>query len=425
MALSEARAAWQRTANRCFVQEDAKRAPKLACCPTVPSSVKQADPGPNRGQNVPSTIYVPSNLNVSYSNLSPSSKWWLYVQPNCGYQKDSMDEQFNSVEGGTGTLARSEEDPAGLIGQSITKHLSCEKTEFGVKEEEFVTFSTWNCQDPLKVEDVGDLKVEADSKSSWIEVDKNTPWWRTADMDELASFVAQSSLDHLENCDLPRPQNAHLKKDVDSISCSAHDGIPGSLLDTKLGTGTHYHHNAHLHTASACQKLEGHSLSGADETSRDTPTHERMLEMDNFGNDATKAQLMEALRHSQTRAREAEIAANQACAEKEHVVKLVFRQASQLFAYKQWLKLLQLETMYLQFINNTSQSVSTVLPPVLPWKPQRTRKIRKNSDTSSSRKWACPQYDASKYAVVFALGLGLAGAGFLLGWTFGWMLPTW
>ncbi|KAL6994303.1 hypothetical protein U1Q18_012410, partial [Sarracenia purpurea var. burkii] len=29
----EARAAWQKIANRCFVQEDAKRAPKLACAP--------------------------------------------------------------------------------------------------------------------------------------------------------------------------------------------------------------------------------------------------------------------------------------------------------------------------------------------------------------------------------------------------------
>lgn len=158
---------------------------------------------------------------------------------------------------------------------------------------------------------------------------------------------------------------------------------------------------------------------------RDIPTHESMLEMDMFGDDTSKAQLMEALRHSQTRAREAEIAANQACAEKEHVVKLVFRQASQLFAYKQWLQLLQLETMYLQFINNTSQSVSMALPPVLPWTPQKIRKIQKNSDTSSNRKRGCPQYDDSKCAVVFALGLGLAGAGFLLGWAIGWMLPTW
>jgi hypothetical protein len=34
MAAAEARAAWQRTTNRCFVQQDAKRVPKLDCCPS-------------------------------------------------------------------------------------------------------------------------------------------------------------------------------------------------------------------------------------------------------------------------------------------------------------------------------------------------------------------------------------------------------
>jgi len=40
MAAAEAGAVWQRTANRCFVQEDAKRAPKLACCQSSSSSSK-------------------------------------------------------------------------------------------------------------------------------------------------------------------------------------------------------------------------------------------------------------------------------------------------------------------------------------------------------------------------------------------------
>ncbi|KAL0347715.1 UNVERIFIED_CONTAM: hypothetical protein Scaly_1787500 [Sesamum calycinum] len=145
--------------------------------------------------------------------------------------------------------------------------------------------------------------------------------------------------------------------------------------------------------------------------------------------DASKARLLEALRHSQTRAREAEHVAKQACAEKDHVVKLVFRQASQLFAYKQWLQLLQLENMYFQFKNAKAQTSSAVFPVMLPWTPLRTRKMRKSWQKPSSRKRARrprPQiHDVGRYAVVFALGLGLVGAGLLLGWTIGWLLPTW
>ncbi|KAJ1413759.1 hypothetical protein SESBI_19250 [Sesbania bispinosa] len=46
MAGAEARALWQRTANRCFVQEDAKRAPKLACCQSSCATSKLVDAGP-------------------------------------------------------------------------------------------------------------------------------------------------------------------------------------------------------------------------------------------------------------------------------------------------------------------------------------------------------------------------------------------
>lgn len=148
-----------------------------------------------------------------------------------------------------------------------------------------------------------------------------------------------------------------------------------------------------------------------------------MVEMHTIENDASKAQLLEALCHSQTRAREAERAAKQACAEKEHVVKLVFRQASQLFAYKQWLQLLQFESMYLEFLNNSTQSV-----PLVFLTPQRTKAIQTTRRTPSSRKrnQQChPQCEASKYAVVFSIGLGLAGAGFLLGCTIAWMFPSW
>lgn len=142
-----------------------------------------------------------------------------------------------------------------------------------------------------------------------------------------------------------------------------------------------------------------------------------------------KARLLEALRHSQTRAREAETVAKQACAEKEHVVKLVFRQAQQLFAYKQWVQLLQLENMYLQLKNNKILSAS---PEISPWSWTGARSKKgwmKSSRNRGRRSRLRPRhrarYDVSKYAIVFALGLGLVGAGLLLGWTIGWMLPTW
>jgi hypothetical protein len=141
--------------------------------------------------------------------------------------------------------------------------------------------------------------------------------------------------------------------------------------------------------------------------------------------DPCKAQLLEALRHSQTRAREAEKVAKQACAEKEHTIKLFFKQASQLFAYKQWFQLLQLETLYYQ-MKNSDQPMSNIFPVVLPWIPRKGRKLRKSWQKSSKGKRVkrChPKHDIGTYAVAFALGLSLVGAGLLLGWTVGWMLP--
>lgn len=161
---------------------------------------------------------------------------------------------------------------------------------------------------------------------------------------------------------------------------------------------------------------------------RDSPTHERNLELGRLEDDAGKAQLLEALHHSQTRARQAETVAKQACAETEHVVKLVFRQAQQLFAYKQWLQLLQLENMYLQLKNNKLLSAAAGSPAISPWTTPRNRKMQKGWMKSSRRnrvRRSRPRYDVGKYAIVFALGLGLVGAGWLLGWTIGWMLPMW
>ncbi|KAJ0817285.1 hypothetical protein HanPI659440_Chr00c07g0717681 [Helianthus annuus] len=69
MAAAEARAAWQRTANRYFVQEDAKRAPKLACVPPSSSSSsslsKQTNPRP---PTTGITDFAPPEINSMYSS---------------------------------------------------------------------------------------------------------------------------------------------------------------------------------------------------------------------------------------------------------------------------------------------------------------------------------------------------------------------
>ncbi|XP_039025270.1 uncharacterized protein LOC120158519 [Hibiscus syriacus] len=102
MAAAEARAVWQRTANRFFVQEDAKRAPKLACCQSS-SSTKQADSSPTGATDTnhhTETDSMPLNRNPSYSNLPPDTRWWLQLQPSYGPRMglSLTDDQLNALE---------------------------------------------------------------------------------------------------------------------------------------------------------------------------------------------------------------------------------------------------------------------------------------------------------------------------------------
>ncbi|KAL7083105.1 hypothetical protein ACP275_14G141400 [Erythranthe tilingii] len=423
MALAEARAAWQRTGNRCLVQEDAKRAPKLAYCSSVPPPCsKPSETGPTTSpspQDIPPTSAAsnPFDRNSSYSNLSPNSRWWLHLQPNYPCHKGFTDEIDTSQI---------------KDGNFVTR----ETKDLTLKEEKFRSFCDVDSQDCYFDEPRDECVVVSCgvskntnehcfySESSWIGAgEKNSPWWRTADTEELALLVAQKSHDLIENCDLPNPQNTHLKKETST-------NISTSLTVRKPGI---------IAARNSCQKLsmsaEEQSMPGAGKPLRDRAALERMPEMhakeeddddddDDGVDDASKAQLLQALRYSQTRAREAEEVAKQACAEKEHVVKLVFRQASQLFAYKQWIQLLQLENMYFQSNNNNNNKSHHETVVLLPGKSVRSRKMRKGSNRSKRAKGSRPWYEVGRYAIVFALGLGLVGAGLLLGWTIGWMLPS-
>lgn len=478
MAAAEARAVWQRAANRCFVQEDAKRAPKLACCPSSSSSSKQADAGHANaadGPDHPPVGFMPLNR-TSYSNLPPDTRWWLQLQPNYGYQKGLTSEQLNALEAevemlidGTasktseldGAYAQNEDGSGRVDGGKNTESFfdvdninfaGCveKDPDFGKQEvnalnsknaQDLEVNNMWKYYELVETEPIGSSaskqpsELYLDSESSWIGVEKNEPWWRTADTDELASLVVQKSLDHIENCDLPPPQKMHVRSDPFApLGSFVHKGNFGSSLDRKAQTGTLSNLTLHLKGSSSLGSADGRQWASAeDRHGSDKPfssyntNHKDLTEMQGItDNDPSKAQLLEALRHSQTRAREAEKAAKQAHEEKEHIISLFLRQASQLFAYKQWFHLLQLENLYSQ-IKNKDHPISTLFPVTLPWTPYKAKKQRKSwqKATKGRRgKRAQPRYDISKYAVAFALGLSLVGAGLLLGWTIGWMLPT-
>lgn len=119
------------------------------------------------------------------------------------------------------------------------------------------------------------------------------------------------------------------------------------------------------------------------------------------------------------------MAAQKAYNEKDHIVKLLFKQASHLFAYKQWLQMLQLESLCLQLKIKDNQ-IATLFP-ILPWMPLKEKpsndKDNSNPNRRRGKKKKNKKCNFCRYAVVFAVGLSLAGAGILLGWTLGCLIP--
>ncbi|KAL2345919.1 hypothetical protein Fmac_007204 [Flemingia macrophylla] len=372
MAAAEARALWQRTANRCFVQEDAKRAPKLACCQSSCATSKFIDAGPASTADESDHTAVNAtyfNRKSSVSNLPPDSRCWLYLQPNYGYQKGLTYEQLNALEDEVERLIASDNKNSQELMDVMAKHEKMDIDCVGC------------CSESSK--ETNDFSLESDY--SWIESDKAEPWWRTTDRDELASFVSQKSLNHIENCDLPPPQKKHLRGypcariNNDKIKTATYDWEAKSRSFSNLTDHTQGILDSGLmHKNTGSSANEGLLFFASDKASSHTRKHEDVKKsQQTFDGDASKAQLMEALCHSQTRAREAEEAAKKAYAEKEHIVTLIFKQASQLFAYKQWLQLLQLETLCSQ-IKNKDQPISTLFPVALPWMSCEGRSGRGN-----------------------------------------------
>ncbi|XP_074263408.1 uncharacterized protein LOC141586170 [Silene latifolia] len=460
MAAAEARAAWQRV-NRYFVQEDAKRAPKLASRQSSNTSSKQVDTGPVNSTDSTDHLaigFMPFNRTPPYSNLPPDAKWWLQMEPNYVHHRGLntnhfSDRKINVESSPTFTMESPPKVEAAVVIEDSMHSLKNEDLEsfLDVKKHSELTSEELNLgdskvdQDSLDVKNMTDyydlMEMElvggsvfkqstdfsSSADSSWVGGEK-VPWWRVTDGEELASFVAHKSLLHIENCDLPPPQKMKVRREsCKRTSFMGQEEIFMASVECETQSEAMYSPSSggsqEKHWSSV--KELPRDVNVATETLRscnhDTPDKGIFPEKD-----PSKAKLLEALCHSQTRAREAERAAQQAYTEKEHILKLFFKQASQLFAYKQWYKLLQLENILAQTGNNSS-SPSTVFPdhiPLLPKKPQKSRKNWQKSSRGKRRKRGSQENDIGKFAVVFAVGFTLVGAGLILGWTVGWLLPT-
>ncbi|RDX94281.1 hypothetical protein CR513_23347, partial [Mucuna pruriens] len=437
MATAEVRAVWQRAVNNCFVQEDAKRAPKLACCQSSCAISKLVDAGPasaaDESDHV-AVIVTHFNHNSSFSNVTPDSRWWLQLQPNNEFQKGLAYQQLNALEDEVG------------IGKVGNENKTCkgDVTHFGDENRDYFSsmegmqeaygknslaypqlMDVMAKHETMEIGSVGcsvskqTNDFSFDSEFSWIGVEKAQPWWRTADRDELACFVSCKSINHIENCDLPPPQKylrgqpcadisdnkirtSYFELEAKSgafsnFNVQAKGSVESGLMHRKLGPSTN--NKGHVHFD--CNKYSSY------------PTIQRGVEQVLEGN-PSKAQVMEALCHSQTRAREAEEVAKQACAEKEHIITLFLIQASQLFAYKQWFQLLQLEALNTQ-VKNKDQPISTLFP----WIGRKPGKRKPKFGNAKQEMLGKPKSDITTYAVALALGLSLVGAGLLLGWTVG------
>ncbi|KAG2643044.1 uncharacterized protein LOC120677663 [Panicum virgatum] len=465
MAAAEARAAWQRAANSCLVQEDAKRAPKLACCPQSVQQHDTSNPTSPQDPHIPN--FMPINWNLMSSNLPTDTQWWLQLQPNYGCQMALAREHLNYINGEAGEkimegsvpLSKPEDvgakraadpfEPPWIVSTNFMKQSS----ETGLEElktlagysptslkckgnannciyedKEFTEFKAFDPLFPKKPQN-----EYCGMNAPWDDNKKSQPWWQVADGDGLASLVAERAMENIVNNDLPRSAKAVMLHGAELNS-------PGNKVDYELPLPSGKELN-HVHDTMACSysvsstTMETNSSDGGGWEQRwrnNVPggaqdsyssTNSTPDSKPTYQNATERAKLLDALRHSQTRAREAEIAAKKAYDEKEHVIKLLIRQASHLFACKQWLKMLQLENICLQLRFKDHQIAAMF--PELPWMmvKEKVAPGQEHKDGTRKRGRRPNRRGGLRNTVAFAVGVGIVGAGLLLGWTLGWLLP--
>lgn len=468
MAAAEARATWQRVANRCYVQEDAKRAPKLACRTSSSAKPPYDENGGDTFKEIdpPNLNFMSLNRNLLDSNVSSETKWWLQFQPNHGYQNDFKygksnvpeemeikkiehivpDSKFShdSIRGtkvydDIPSLDKNNmlnSDPPQVIPVNSRSSNSVPKVE-ELKANSYLQSPFEHKMDGSKGDGLFDWETIDTLTSKKSEDDyfivntqstekkKSEPWW-IADKEDLAMFVAQRSMEQIDNCDLPPPHRVHTtlepsdflesSNEAGLISASSQDSHvdhtrqrQASYFDSTYGQKTP------TDTAANSSVESEHVFSGDETYNAAAGDPQKKTQASDV--DASKTQLLEALCHSQTRARKAEIAAQKAHDEKEHVVTLLFRQASHLFAYRQWLRLLQLESLCLQ-LKIREHHISSLLPDNL-WVTSAPNNDRPRKAVRRRKKQNC---GFCRNLFAFVIGFSLASAGLLLGWTAGCLL---
>lgn len=280
MESAERRASY--AANRCFTRDFMMPLNSSDHPPSVSKTLESDWVSRNSVNDQASSGGMPHNPNC---DKLPDMKWWLHVKSNLGEEANYTCQHLNSWEGELGSYGAGLVDDNVKIGdvQSIKDidSVSCigsanraveqpwnssnthmknnnnsrmskieavlnndlqftakkkDQGKFLFKDDHFVD---WDITDFLISEQC--KKASSDSDSHWIGAEKIGPWWRKAGKDELASLVAQKSLEHVENCDLPQPQIKHFRNTPSPyLECLDHDKTLPSPLNEKAEKNSSY-----------------------------------------------------------------------------------------------------------------------------------------------------------------------------------------
>ncbi|RHN76711.1 hypothetical protein MtrunA17_Chr1g0146861 [Medicago truncatula] len=358
-------------------------------------------------------------------------KWWLHVKTNLAGDTDYTCQHLNTLESkldafstrlhGDNVSIGSDQtvknfDAVSFVGNAATAAIEQQwnvypkymknsdtrtsKIEASLNSDLYLTPKKKNEGEFWFSDDATSFLISEHCKSTssdfephWLGAEKSQPWWRTTGKDDLASLVAKKSFEYVENCDLPEPNIKPFRK-IHTLQPRETDKEENqvSSLNQKLEMCSSDSNGCTSTTLTSGCSFQDSDRTFSSSESKDSDSSCNKNSKVN-SESAAKAELLKALCRSQTRAREAE-------------------KASQLFAYKQWLHVLQLENLCLQYKSKNQPLLNNLFP-------YEGKKHRKNR-----RKVKNSRRGIGKCIFAFAVGLALAGAGLLLGWTIGCMFPS-